>query len=63
MNDNTQDLADVVAAMHRYGGSFADALASAMERADLDNLTRILQAFPELIAKYRGMVQQAKDAP
>ena len=43
------------AAMARYGGSFAKAIAEAATRADANNMTRLKHAFPELIDEYRDM--------
>ena len=37
---------------HHYGGSFFSTLAAAALSADPRNRSRILDAFPEIIAKY-----------
>jgi hypothetical protein len=46
---------EVINAMHRYGGGFVRALATACERADATNLERITEAFPELWRQYEAM--------
>jgi len=38
--------------MERYGGGFASALAVAMQKADRNNLTILVNAFPELMEEY-----------
>lgn len=47
-----QELFYTIDAMHRYGGSFVSALASALECADGRNRQRILDNFPEIFADY-----------
>lgn len=42
----------LVDAMHRYGGGFVNALASAMERADGRNRQRLLDTFPDIVNDY-----------
>jgi hypothetical protein len=42
----------IVQAMHRFGGSFAKALATAFDHADPENFGRLQQAFPELWDEY-----------
>lgn len=44
-----------VRAMHRYGGSFAKALAQAFIVADVQNYARLKAAFPEIFAHYLKM--------
>lgn len=38
--------------MFKYGGSFAQGLALALNKADRDNAQRIYTAFPELLQPY-----------
>ena len=38
--------------MDQYGGSFVSALAQALRYADPTNRQRLLDAFPDLVAKY-----------
>lgn len=47
-----EDVDVVVAGVRRYGGSFAQALAAALQLADSDNRRRIRSAFQELWDKY-----------
>lgn len=42
----------VIQAMQRFGGGFVKALGEAAMKADLVNLRRIKQAFPELWERY-----------
>jgi len=42
----------IVNAMARYGGSFAQAIAAAATRADERNYAKLQAAFPELWAEY-----------
>lgn len=49
----------VITAMHRYGGSFARALANLFERADPDNQHRIKEAFPSLWTEYERIAKEA----
>lgn len=46
---------EVVAAMRRYGGSFARALADAFEHADPLHFQRLRSAFPDLWEEYARM--------
>ena len=39
-------------AMQKYGGSFVENLGKALDRADLNNTTKIKNAFPEYWEKY-----------
>ena len=48
---------EIVEAMHAYGGSFAQAIASAFNRADAVNFERLKAAFPELWAEYKDMAE------
>ncbi|HXU02802.1 MAG TPA: hypothetical protein VN903_17675 [Polyangia bacterium] len=47
----------VIQAMHRYGGSFAQAIADAFDRADDNNFERLKIAFPELWDEYTDMAR------
>ncbi len=47
------ELLPTMIAMTKYGGSFASKLADAMLHADSDNLQRIVNAFPEMIERYK----------
>ena len=38
--------------MDQYGGSFVSAIAQALRYADPTNRQRLLDAFPDLVAKY-----------
>jgi len=62
MDPQFQNLADsnhrAAALMQRIGGGFASALGLAYHRGDLDNQARILGAFADLFAKYRGMASE-----
>lgn len=51
------ELLSIMLAMETYGGSFVQNLAKAMFCADSDNLQRIVNAFPELIEKYKQFVK------
>lgn len=44
-------------AMTEYGGSFVQALANALRRADDGNAERIRLAFPELWIKYTNLAR------
>lgn len=46
------DLHYTCVAMRRYGGSFVNCIASAIEHADETNRQRLIAAFPDLIEKY-----------
>jgi hypothetical protein len=46
------ELLPIIAAMNKYGGSFAKALANAMLLADSENLQRLTSAFPDMIQSY-----------
>jgi hypothetical protein len=43
------------------GGGFAAAIALAYFRADSDNKARLLEAFPDLFAKYRQWARDLHD--
>lgn len=43
---------NIVEAMQRFGGGFANALAKAAIRADADNFRRIKEGWPELWEEY-----------
>jgi hypothetical protein len=42
----------MITLMDQYGGSFVSAIAQALRYADPTNRQRLLDAFPELVAKY-----------
>jgi 2-oxo-4-hydroxy-4-carboxy--5-ureidoimidazoline (OHCU) decarboxylase len=42
----------MITLMDQYGGSFVSALAQALRYADPTNRQRLLDAFPDLVAKY-----------
>jgi hypothetical protein len=46
-------LLPIIILMEKHGGSFVANLAKAMLCADSENLQRIVQAFPEIITKYK----------
>ena len=52
---------EVIAAMRKYGGDFAYALAEAAMRADAENLRRIKTTWPEYWAKYTEMAKSPND--
>jgi 2-oxo-4-hydroxy-4-carboxy--5-ureidoimidazoline (OHCU) decarboxylase len=45
-------LSAMITLMDQYGGSFVSALAQALRYADPTNRQRLLDAFPDLVAKY-----------
>jgi hypothetical protein len=47
--------------MDKMGGGFAAAIALAYFRADSDNKARLLEAFPDLFAKYRQWARDLHD--
>lgn len=51
---------EVIQAMYRFGGGFAQAIARAFEHADAPNFERLRSAFPELWMKYREIAQRAR---
>ena len=53
---------EIVEAMRRYGGSFVQALAVCVQRADPENLQRLKAAFPELWAEYQALAEAAATA-
>ena len=52
------EMLNMVAAMHKYGGSFVRALSECFILADSDNLTRLYRTFPEYVKQYTGMAQE-----
>jgi 2-oxo-4-hydroxy-4-carboxy--5-ureidoimidazoline (OHCU) decarboxylase len=42
----------MITLMDQYGGSFVSAIAQALRYADPTNRKRLLDAFPDLVAKY-----------
>jgi hypothetical protein len=51
---------EIVAAMQRFGGSFAQALAVAAQRADPENFGRLKMAFPEMWREYEELARLAR---
>jgi 2-oxo-4-hydroxy-4-carboxy--5-ureidoimidazoline (OHCU) decarboxylase len=49
---NSTELHNMIMVMDQYGGSFVSSIAQALRYADPTNRQRLLDAFPELIAKY-----------
>lgn len=47
----------VVEAMKRYGGGFVKALAMCFRRADLHNLKRLREAFPDYWTQYARLIE------
>jgi len=47
----------IIAAMHKWGGSFVKALAHAAQAADPENLQRLENAFPEIWQKYAALAK------
>jgi hypothetical protein len=45
-------LTSMIALMDQYGGSFVSSIAQALRYADPTNRQRLLDAFPDLVAKY-----------
>ena len=45
-------LHSMITLMDQYGGSFVSALAQALRYADPTNRQRLLDAFPDIVAKY-----------
>jgi 2-oxo-4-hydroxy-4-carboxy--5-ureidoimidazoline (OHCU) decarboxylase len=45
-------LSSMITLMDQYGGSFVSALAQALRYADPTNRQRLLDAFPDIVAKY-----------
>lgn len=52
-----EEIDHTVLAMLTFGGSFVHALAECMQRADRDNLRRIIEAFPELMTQYHDLAK------
>jgi 2-oxo-4-hydroxy-4-carboxy--5-ureidoimidazoline (OHCU) decarboxylase len=42
----------MITLMDQYGGSFVSAIAQALRYADPTNRQRLLDAFPDIVAKY-----------
>lgn len=53
------DIYDTIQAMHTYGGSFVQALASAWEVADHNNRLTLESSFADMFDKYRQMAEVA----
>lgn len=52
---------EIIAAMIRYGGSFAIAIAQAATVADQDNLLTLKKAFPLMWVHYAMMANFSRD--
>ncbi len=61
MKDELEDKYWLLKAMELYGGSFVRALADAMRAADHINYSKLVNAFPEYIARYDEMGKQLKE--
>jgi hypothetical protein len=47
-------------AMYVYGGSFVSKLADLLAVADVENAAKLIEAFPDIIARYDAMATSAK---
>lgn len=54
----TAEAFDVAQAMVRHGGGFVSQLGRALQRADLANMRRVRDGWPELWAQYLGMARE-----
>jgi hypothetical protein len=54
----TEDEFRVVDAMYKYGGSFVRALSECFYRADVFNVIKLKEAFPEYWKQYDEMSQK-----
>ena len=45
-------LTSMITLMDQYGGSFVSSIAQALRYADPTNRQRLLDAFPDIVAKY-----------
>ncbi len=54
----TEEEFKVVDAMHRHGGSFVKALAECFYRADMVNVIKLKEAFPEYWKQYEEMANK-----
>jgi hypothetical protein len=45
-------LSSMITLMDQYGGSFVSSIAQALRYADPTNRQRLLDAFPDIVAKY-----------
>lgn len=52
------DDADVIEAMHLYGGSFVRTLAELYDRGDEDNRARIKATWPEYFEEYADLARR-----
>ena len=52
------DEMETIAAMEKYGGGFASAIARSAQRADQSNYARLKSAFPDLWEEYAEMAEQ-----
>jgi hypothetical protein len=46
------ELTSMITLMDQYGGSFVSSIAQALRYADPTNRQRLLDAFPDIVAKY-----------
>jgi hypothetical protein len=46
------ELTSMITLMDQYGGSFVSLIAQALRYADPTNRQRLLDAFPDIVAKY-----------
>ncbi len=51
---------EIVVAMTKFGGSFAQSLAEAWMKADLENQRKIKEAFPELWTQYVAIAAMSR---
>lgn len=49
---------EMIEAMEQYGGSFVQALAQCLRRADPNNYQRLEIAFPEYFEEYRKKTEK-----
>ena len=49
---NSTEFRNMVMVMDQYGGSFVSSIAQALRFADPVNRQRLIDAFPDLVAKY-----------
>lgn len=52
-----EDLYNLKEAMLKYGGSFAQAIAKALEVADHENERKLVETFGDLIERYRRFLK------
>lgn len=49
---NATEFRNMIITMEQYGGSFVSSIAQALRFADPINRQRLIDAFPDLVAKY-----------